>query len=306
MNIFLSWSGEQSRRIAELLKVWLPSVIQSLKPFYSSDDISKGKKWDSELSKSLDDTDFGIIILTKENRSAPWIMFEAGALAKNIKTGRVCTFLFDIKDTDVVGPLSSFQNTKFNKKDVLKLMEDINETLQENKISQDVLKRVFEKMWPDLESELSLITAGSTELSKVEEVRPDRELIEESLMILRNLHFRHTIFSKDDFEFDRDDRVIFDKQKEEIIFYEEKKKAYTIGIEQLNNSAEILDFIFQVAGKRWCKSRHIKEFVDCIEEISSIYFNTNAQGIICPGGEFTHIDWIKKEVKRLKLIEEER
>ncbi len=112
MNIFLSWSGEQSKRIAELFNSWLPSVIQSINTFYSSNDIAKGKKWDYELSRSLDSCNFGIIILTKENITAPWIMFEAGALAKNIDTGRVCTFLFDIKDTDVVGPLASFQNTK--------------------------------------------------------------------------------------------------------------------------------------------------------------------------------------------------
>ena len=63
MNIFLSWSGEQSKKVAETLKIWLPSVIQSLKPFYSSTDIQKGKRWDNELSKTLNETEFGIIIL---------------------------------------------------------------------------------------------------------------------------------------------------------------------------------------------------------------------------------------------------
>lgn len=301
MNIFLSWSGEKSKKVAESLKIWLPSVIQTLKPFYSTKDISKGKKWDAELSKSLNETEFGIIILTEENRSAPWIMFEAGALAKNIETGRVCTFLFDIKDTDVVGPLSSFQNTKFDKKDVFKLLQDINDTLGELKISNEVLQRVFDKMWSDLESDMNKIK--DTSIEPKEDIRPDRELIEESLRILRNMHFRHTIFSNDDFEFDRDDKVVFDKREEEILFYEDNKEVYSIGINQLNNTAEVIDFVFQVAGKGWCKSKHIKEFVDCIEEISKVYFDTNAQGIICPMGAFMEIDWEKKTKKRLKIQE---
>src|SRR5690606_14808062 len=258
MNIFLSWSGEQSKKVAETLKIWLPSVIRSLKPFYSSTDIQKGKRWDNELSKTLNETEFGIIILTEENRTAPWIIFEAGALAKNIETGRVCTFLFDIKDTDVVGPLSSFQNTKSTKKDILKLLEDINETLGANKISKEVLNRVFEKMWPDLEGELKKILESKKDKPK-EELRPERELIEESLQMLRNMHFRHTVFSSDDFEFDRHDKVIFDKESEAIIFYSGEREEYWIGLDQLTDTAEIIDFIFQVAGKGWCKSKHIKE-----------------------------------------------
>lgn len=302
MNIFLSWSGDQSKKVAEILKVWLPSVIQSLKPFYSSTDIKKGKRWDGELSKSLNDTEFGIIILTEENRTAPWIMFEAGALAKNIETGRVCTLLFDIKDTDVVGPLSSFQNTKSTKKDILKLLEDINETLSENKISKEVLIRVFEKMWPDLETEFTKIL-DSKKVKTKEELRPERELIEESLRILRNMHFRHTVFSNNDFEFDRHDKVIFDKESEAILFYSGEDEEYWIGLDQLKNTAEVIDFIFQVAGKSWCKSKHIKEFVDCLNEISNLYFDTSAQGVICPYGSFMKIDWNKREKARLTLQE---
>ncbi len=300
MNIFLSWSGEQSKKVAETLKIWLPSVIQSLKPFYSSTDIQKGKRWDNELSKTLNETEFGIIILTEENRTAPWIMFEAGALAKNIETGRVCTFLFDIKDTDVVGPLSSFQNTKSTKKDILKLLEDINETLGANKISKEVLNRVFEKMWPDLEGELKKNLESKKDKPK-EELRPERELIEESLQILRNMHFRHTVFSQDDFEFDRHDKVIFDKESEAIIFYSGKREEYWIELDQLTDTAEIIDFIFQVAGKGWCKSKHIKEFVDCLNEVSDLYFDNSAQGVICPFGSFMKIDWNKKEKTKLKI-----
>ncbi|TBX64778.1 TIR domain-containing protein [Flavobacterium silvisoli] len=301
MEIFLSWSGEQSKKIAETLKSWLPSVIQSLKPFYSSNDISKGKRWDSELSKSLNKCEFGIIILTEENRTAPWIMFEAGALAKNIETGRVCTFLFDIKDTDVVGPLSSFQNTKYDKQDVLKLLEDINNYLGDIKIEKEVLVRVFEKMWPDLDTELKKILTVSSKPKK--EIRDDREILEESLRLLRNIHYKHTRFSKNDFEFNREERVIYEKEQQAVIFYTGETEEYWIGIDQLNTTGEILDFIFQVNGKRWCTSKHIREFINCIEEMSGIIFGTSAQGIICPGGALMEIDWENKKVSEFIIKE---
>ena len=41
---------------------------------------------------------------------APWILFEAGALAK-IKNARVCTLLLDIKKADVEPPPGQFQAT---------------------------------------------------------------------------------------------------------------------------------------------------------------------------------------------------
>jgi hypothetical protein len=45
---------------------------------------------------------------------APWIHFEAGAIARAVmveKEGRLWTYLLDVKHADVQGPLSQFQHT---------------------------------------------------------------------------------------------------------------------------------------------------------------------------------------------------
>jgi hypothetical protein len=40
MKVFISWSGEQSKEIAEAFRNWLPGVLQAEKPYFSPDDIA--------------------------------------------------------------------------------------------------------------------------------------------------------------------------------------------------------------------------------------------------------------------------
>lgn len=295
MEIFLSWSGNKSQRIAEFLKTWIPTVIQATKPFYSTEDIAKGKRWSLELAKKLENCEFGIIIMTDENVKAPWILFEAGALSKNIQTGSVCIFLAGIKDTDLQGPLSQFQNTKFIKTDVLKLLKEINKQLNSNSIENSVLEVTFEKMWPDLENKLNEILSSNSSQSKNEILRTDRELIEEILTHTRQLKYKHLFREKSykNLLNNNKSQVIFEEDTECIVFYYDDQECYHIGLDQLKNTGEVLDFIFQVNGKGWVTQQHIKGFVDCLEELSSQYFNTSAQGVICPGGSYKDIKWNK-------------
>jgi hypothetical protein len=304
MDIFLSWSGVTSKRVAEQLKQFLPSVIQSIKPFYSSDDISKGKRWSAEISNKLQSCELGIIILTKDNLKAPWIMFESGALSKNITTGRVCTLLLGISDTDVQSPLTEFQNTKFIKDDVHKLLHDINSMLAKSAIDNAVLTKTFNKMWPDLEHEVNTILSEDNVSNEKEKITTDRELLEESVRYLRQMNLRHIMFNRDDFDFSKGSQVIFDIEDEHIAFYDQDKELYSIHIHQLSDTAEVMDFFFQISQKGWCNPDHIKGFLECIEEVSKKYFGQNAQGVFSPYGEFRKIDWINRESKPIKIKEE--
>lgn len=96
MKVFLSWSGTRSREIAKLLSDWLSCVIQALQPWVSDRDLDRGSLWFGEINDQLKDTTVGIICLTQENKDRPWILFEAGALAKGLSTARVCTLLIDL------------------------------------------------------------------------------------------------------------------------------------------------------------------------------------------------------------------
>src|SRR3989454_7866890 len=115
MKVFISWSGDRSRTIADVLRRWLPSVLQAVRPYFSPDDIAKGTRWSSEIAKELEASKIGIICLTGDNLSAPWLMFESGALAKNLDKSFVIPLLVGIKQSDVSGPLAQFQLTVFEK-----------------------------------------------------------------------------------------------------------------------------------------------------------------------------------------------
>ncbi len=159
MNIFISWSGKLSHKIALVLKEHLPQIINNLEPFVSSEDIQKGDNWNSTISGKLNTTDFGILCLTKENLESPWLLFEAGALSKNIAKAKVCSVLFDnLKQDEVKTPLSLFQTTKFEKEDFRKLFNTINTALGENKLSEKILNKSFEKWWPDLKEHIDKVT----------------------------------------------------------------------------------------------------------------------------------------------------
>ncbi len=185
MKVFISWSGERSKRIAAILNLWLPSVIQALKPYYSKEDIPKGRRWSPELAKELEQSQVGIIVLTPENLHSTFIHFEAGALSKNREAGRVWTILFDVKETDVESPLSDFQNTKFIHDDVLQLVCDINMLLGDNKLEEKVLSNIFEKMWPDFEKEIATIITSKTSTPKPS--REQKEIVEEILEHVRKI-----------------------------------------------------------------------------------------------------------------------
>jgi len=186
MKVFISWSGDTSKNIAEIFRQWLPSVIQVVKPYYSPDDITKGTRWSSEIAKELDESKLGIICLTKDNLSSPWIMFEAGALSKNMENSKVCPILFGVEPSDIEGPLVQFQSAKFNKNEVKKVVRMINMELGEMNLTSEVFESVFEMWWPRLEERIEA-ELNKAKKSTGKEIRSERDLLEEILSLSRTI-----------------------------------------------------------------------------------------------------------------------
>jgi TIR domain len=112
MKVFVSWSGERSRLLAQALHSWLPLVLHYVKPWLSDADVSAGDRWATVVAKELETSNFGIICVTPENLNSPWVLFEAGALAKAMQGAKVIPLLFNLEFSDISGPLAQFQAKK--------------------------------------------------------------------------------------------------------------------------------------------------------------------------------------------------
>jgi hypothetical protein len=185
MKVFLSWSGERSKAVAEAFNRWFPRMINAVEPWISTH-MEKGIRGAEEMTSALEETPFGIICLTKDNLDAPWILFEAGALSKT-KNARVWTFLLDIAPSDVEQPLAAFQHTVNSKEDIRKLVLTVNQRVTdqgEKSLPDTSLNEQFDDLWPKLESALTSIPDINPAAAKPG--RTDRDILDEILQLIRD------------------------------------------------------------------------------------------------------------------------
>gem|GEM_PF-6778401 len=159
--------------MANALHGWLPNVIQAVQPWLSSSDIQVGARWANELQLQLRETSAGIICLTPENITAPWILFEVGALANTLATTYVCPYLFGFSPSELNGPLIQFQAALANQEGTKSLIYTLNRALRENSLNERLLDNAFDIWWPRLEQKLNSV-AKSKELTS--EIRPKSTL----------------------------------------------------------------------------------------------------------------------------------
>lgn len=185
MKVFLSWSGKRSQAVAETLGPWMKAVVQSVEPWVSSD-MDRGVKWIDAINKSLDDHSFGILCVTPGNVSAPWLNYEAGALAKHLGDGgRVIPYLLDFRsESDLKQPLAQFNACVANKIGTWSLVKTLNNHAEFPQ-KDAALQESFEMWWPKLEA--SLIAIKSSTIQPAAE-RKQEDKIDELLTITRDLH----------------------------------------------------------------------------------------------------------------------
>jgi hypothetical protein len=105
------------------------------------------------VAAALEQTDFGVICLTAANLDRPWLLFEAGALAKRLDVACVVPLCIDLTPADVTMPLASFQGRTFSEEGVLRLVTDLN-AARENPLPSGSFEKLFKAVWPDLQNEV--------------------------------------------------------------------------------------------------------------------------------------------------------
>ncbi|MGN7969104.1 toll/interleukin-1 receptor domain-containing protein [Microbacterium sp. 22296] len=163
MKVFISWSGPRSRAMADALRDWIHDVIQNVECFCSTEDIRAGQRWNNEVNSWLSETDFGVLCVTPENMSAPWLNFEAGALAKRIDDdARVVPVTLGFQPAALEEPLKQFNGVPADRTGFLRLMKSIAEIAHPTMN----IERHFDRWWGDLEEKIQEIPSADVQVSE--------------------------------------------------------------------------------------------------------------------------------------------
>jgi anti-anti-sigma factor len=166
LNVFISWSGRDSRLIGSTLTEFLPNMIPSVTTWMSEKDIPPGGLWGSELHHHLAQAEYAVICVTSDNTVAPWLLYELGCLAMRVPIGSVVPLLHGIESKDLPAPLNSFHAVSANGDGVWKLVQSANAATKRS-IQVDALRIRFEQHWPALE----LRWAGFLDIKQVSKIQ---------------------------------------------------------------------------------------------------------------------------------------
>ena len=154
-KVFISWSGKNtaSFRVAKKLAEWLPMALQETEPFMS-DNIRSGTNAISQIMENLTNSKMGIICVTKDNITSPWLNFEAGALNNVVtnQSGIVIPILINMTTDEFANsnsPIRNLQGKEFNPNDFKIILKDINSCLA-SPIPEKTLDNLYNSLKEDL------------------------------------------------------------------------------------------------------------------------------------------------------------
>ena len=159
-RLFISWSRPQAEDIAPALKNFIQDVL-GIDGIFLSKEIDSGRRWSSEIASALETCDAGLIVVTSENKEAPWLNFEAGAISKRIDDANVIPLLWDISVGEIANtPLNQFQCKSFIRNDIRFVVENLVKLWD---LSPESVDRRFDAMWPNFEAQLKQVPNQSSD-----------------------------------------------------------------------------------------------------------------------------------------------
>ncbi len=186
VSVFLGWSGPRSKAVAQALANWLPQVIQAVTPWLS-ESMDRGAQWFATIGVHLKGADYGLLCVTPENATEPWVLFEAGALAIHTSERLTCPYLLDMTPAQLGQPLGQLQAAAADKDGTWQVVQTMNRVLDEPvRLPEDRLRRAFDQWWPELEGQLGAARKIAAAQPTAPE-RSDADKLDEILETVRAL-----------------------------------------------------------------------------------------------------------------------
>ena len=155
MNIFISWSKQESKEIALELQKLFNKLIGSENAFVSENSIEKGKEFQKEILSAIRQTNLFIIVYTRASKKSPWVSFEGG-FARGLNKRVVPILFFEDKNWHswIDNPMNSFSELRYGShdfgKNICKMLKvSFNETNKELiQRSLRKIKDILRKYYP--------------------------------------------------------------------------------------------------------------------------------------------------------------
>jgi hypothetical protein len=188
LPVFISWSGKRSEAVARALVPFLQDIVPNTDPWMSQEHLEAGVRWSSKISQRLDQSNVAIICLTPENQLSPWILFEAGAVAKAMRDDtRVIPLLIGMSFGEVKNNLATlFQGKSATREGIFDVVKSINAVRNLQQVDMPTLERRFKRNWPELEATLKKLPAIEGTSPK----RDPKDIAEETLLLVRGLAWK--------------------------------------------------------------------------------------------------------------------
>jgi hypothetical protein len=168
--------------MAEALHGFLRRVIQSARPFHSDKDIAAGDFGDPEIRAALKTVVFAIVCCTPENVTAPWLNYEAGAIAERLEGCTAPLILGSKPEALDRSPIFRLQAREADRAGTLFVVQSLNAKLPQP-LADDILAEAFDTHWTKLDETWKAIPAAVTKTP----ARTDREMLEEVVGLCREI-----------------------------------------------------------------------------------------------------------------------
>ncbi|MGA0559771.1 methyltransferase domain-containing protein [Larkinella sp. VNQ87] len=194
MKVFCSWSGRQSKELAQALKETFELILTDVELWISENDIKAGERWNESIAKNLEECNYGIAFITEENIHEPWIHFESGAISKQVGKSSVCPYLFHVKSELISRtPLATFQALSASKDDTFKLLTYLKEK-SNSLIKEENLRRSFNIHWESLSGRYTEI---EKKYSHANDIAREKRDLDQVFRLLKSNPILNNIYLKE-------------------------------------------------------------------------------------------------------------
>lgn len=160
MKVYIGWSGQTSKEVASILKVWLPQMNAHIEMFVSMD-IPKDAIWRDELFQVIAACDCAIFCCTQDNIRSPWLCFEAGRISAAEKP--LYLMLFDAPPMQSDSPLQMFRHFELEERSLRQMAYELNRLCGEWQVPPDAFDRIFDGLYPTVKKMLAQVRDSQRE-----------------------------------------------------------------------------------------------------------------------------------------------